>query len=88
MSQPPHTSGHGQPPVRFTIDGEPFETSDRHQTAATLLTEFAQLSPTDYDLGELHGNSPEPHVYADNDIVTIHPAARFVSLRTGPGNVE
>jgi len=79
---------HSQPPVKFTIDGEQFQTDDRSQPAATLLTAYAHLDPANYDLAELHGGSTEPKVFADDDTVHIHPGARYVSLRTGPGPVE
>ena len=69
-----------QKPVAFSIDGRPFETSDRRQTAAKLLG-LAGLDPTLFDLGELRGQRPEPIRFSDEDLVQIHPGARFVSIR-------
>lgn len=66
--------------VEFTIDGRPYETTERKQQAAALLR-LAGLEPSLYDLGELHGQRPQPVRYADTDIVEIHPGARFVSIR-------
>ncbi len=66
--------------VQFTIDGRPYETTERKQQAAALLG-LAGLDPALYDLGELHGQRPQPVRYADTDIVEIHPGARFVSIR-------
>jgi len=66
--------------VKFTIDGQPYETTERRQEAAALLR-LAGLDPALYDLGELHGKRPQPVRYADTDIVEIHPGARFVSIR-------
>lgn len=86
--KPENSKKGGPPPVEFTIDGEAFSTEDRSQLAKVLLADFAQLDPANYDLGELHGNNPEPNVFADDDTVHIHPGARYVSLRVGPGPVE
>jgi hypothetical protein len=66
--------------VSFTIDGEPFSTNKRRQRAADLLG-LAGLEPALYDLGELHGQATQPKRYGDDDIVTIHPNARYVSIR-------
>jgi hypothetical protein len=67
-------------PIRFTIDGRPYETRKRKQPAADLLR-LAGLDPTLYDLGVLRGHQPQPMRFADDDIVTIHEAERFVSIR-------
>jgi hypothetical protein len=66
--------------VPFTIDGQLFTTSDRRQPAATLLN-LAGLDPVRYDLGELHGQAGQTKRFADDEIVTIRPNARFVSIR-------
>lgn len=67
-------------PVEFKIDGQSYSTTDRRQVAAALL-ELAGLDPSLYDLGELRGQRPEPVKYRDEEIVEIHPDARFVSIR-------
>jgi hypothetical protein len=67
-------------PVEFTIDGRPYETTDRKQQAAALLR-LAGLDAAQYDLGELHGQRPQPVRYADTEVVEIHPGSRFVSIR-------
>jgi hypothetical protein len=66
--------------VPFTIDGQPFTTSDRRQPAAALL-QLAGLDPARYDLGELHGHGAQTKRFADDEVVTIRPNARFVSIR-------
>lgn len=66
--------------ITFTIDGESFTTRDRRQVAADLLR-LAGLDPTMYDLGELHGQSPQTRRFANDDVVTVRPDARFVSIR-------
>lgn len=70
----------GQPDVDFTLDGRTFSSSDRRQPAASLLRQ-AGLDPTNYDLAEIRGNSPQPYRYADSDEVHLRPGARFVSIR-------
>jgi len=67
-------------PIEFTIDGRPFTVTDPDQTAAALLR-LAGLDPCGYDLGELHGNRPEPKRYADAQRVRVQNGDRFVSIR-------
>ena len=67
--------------IPFTIDGEPFETSDLSQRASALL-ELAGLDPVQFDLAEIEGKEgPTPKRFADDDIVAITKDARFVSIR-------
>ena len=67
-------------PVEFTIDGRPYETTERRQTAADLL-QLAGLNPALYDLGELRGHGQQPVRYSGTEIVDIHQGERFVSIR-------
>lgn len=73
-------SSHGRPPIEFSIDGELHSTEDHKQTARALL-ELAGLDPSQYDLGELKGERPKPKRFEDDEEVTIHPGARYVSIR-------
>lgn len=66
--------------IPFTIDGERFISSERKRTARDLLG-LAGLDPTRYDLGELSGAHRDPRRFPDDEIVTLHPNARFVSIR-------
>lgn len=66
--------------INFTIDGRPFTVTEPDQTAAALL-ELAGLDPNGYDLGELHGNNPQPKRYSDDDKVRVQKGDRFVSIR-------
>ena len=66
--------------VPFSIDGQPFATSERRQEAAALLR-LAGLDPARYDLGELDGQSGRTKRFNDDEVVTIRPGARFVSIR-------
>ena len=55
--------------IPFTIDGQPFETSDLSQRAAALLG-LAGLDPVIFDLGELVGKErPDTKRFDDDDIV-------------------
>ena len=68
-------------PIPFTIDGQPFTSSDISQKASALLG-LAGLDPANYDLGELQGKDrPEPKSFDDDDLVVIEKDARFVSIR-------
>ncbi len=67
--------------IPFTIDGQPFTTSDIVQKASELLR-LAGLEPNIYDLGELQGKErPQTKRFADDDPVEIEKDARFVSIR-------
>jgi hypothetical protein len=65
--------------IPFTIDGQPFTTTDRRQPAAALLR-LAGLDPARYDLGELEGHGRTKR-FTDDEVVTIRPNARFVTIR-------
>ena len=68
-------------PIPFTIDGQPFATSDINQKASALLR-LAGLDPAIYDLGELQGKErPQPKRFDDDELVVIEKDARFVSIR-------
>lgn len=67
-------------PVDFTVDGRPYQTTDRRQPAAAILG-LAGLDPSLFDLGELRGHRPQPVRFTDDELVEIHPGARFVSIR-------
>ena len=80
--------GHGGPAVEFTVDGQPFKTDERDQLASAILTKYAKVDPANYELGELEGKDPQPKLFKNNEVVHIHPGARFVTVRIGPGPVE
>jgi len=75
-----HDHGHRERRIDFTIDGRPFTITDPRQTAAALL-QLAGLDPNGYDLGELHGNSPQPQKYTDDHELRVQKGDRFVSIR-------
>lgn len=66
--------------IYFTMDGQPFTTTERRQPASALL-QLAGLDPARYDLGELEGHGGKTKRFTDDEIVTIRPNARFVSIR-------
>jgi hypothetical protein len=69
-----------QRPLRFTIDGRPYSTTDHKQLAGDLLR-LAGLNPEQFDLGELRGHRPDPVRYTADTVVEIHDGARFVGIR-------
>ena len=67
--------------IPFTVDGQPYTTSDPSQTAAAILR-LAGLDPAIFDLGELEGKErPTTKRYDDDQTVIIRKDARFVSIR-------
>lgn len=67
--------------IPFTIDGDPYETTEAIQRAAALLV-LAGRDPAVFYLGEIEGKD-RPHTkrYRDDEFVEIHKDARFVSIR-------
>jgi hypothetical protein len=74
--------------IHFTVDGQPFETTDAEQQAQAILVNYAKVDPANYQLGELEGHGPEPKVFPNDQVVHIRDGARFVTVRVGPGPVE
>lgn len=74
--------------IHFTIDGQAFETDDPDQLASDLLTNYAKVSPHEYQLGELEGRDPNPRLFKSDETVHIREGARFVTVRIGPGPVQ
>lgn len=87
MSEQAVPGGHLET-VHFTIDGQPFETDDPDQLASAILANYAKVDLENYQLGELDGHDPQPKLFKSDEIVHIHPGARFVTVRIGPGPVE
>lgn len=67
-------------PVKFTIDGRPFSTTDSKQEASALLR-LAGLDPAGYDLAEVRSGHAEPKRFDDSDIVHIKDGDKFVTIR-------
>ncbi len=65
--------------IHFTIDGQPFTISERRQLASALLR-LVGLDPARYDLGELEPGGKTKR-FTGEEIVTVRPNARFVSIR-------
>ena len=71
-----------QPDVSFTIDGAPYSTSERKQTAKALLT-LAGLDPGDHDLARITGKGEVEHRFHDEDEVQLVPNGKYISVFTG-----
>ena len=74
-----------KPPKYFeiTIDGKPYEVSEKEMTAAQIL-ELAGKSPTEYYLVEIRGKK-ERISYKDkpDELVKLHPGSKFITVSTG-----
>ena len=67
------------PLLRYTLDGKPYETSDKALTAAQVLV-TGGLDPALYDLTEKHGQA-KPKQYADAETVHIQDGDVYLSVR-------
>jgi hypothetical protein len=65
--------------VRFTIDGEPFDTYDNDQTAAALLR-LAGVDPVGYDLARILPTGATES-FSDGTIVTLSDGDEFVTTK-------
>jgi hypothetical protein len=73
-------------PVRFSIDGQWYETTTRRQQVLDLLL-LAGRDPADYDLAELRQYHPVPVRYLPTTTIRIRPGAQFVAVRDQAGVV-
>lgn len=78
---PTSPAGNGRPgtEITFTIDGQVYTVSDKHQTAAALLT-LAGLAPAGYDLAEIRGPG-KTHTYEDDHPIIVKAGDAFVTVR-------
>ncbi|WP_440671829.1 multiubiquitin domain-containing protein [Clavibacter nebraskensis] len=65
--------------IRFTIDGEPFDTHDEDQTAAALLR-LAGVDPAGYDLARIL-QTGATESFSDDTIVTLTDGDEFVTTK-------
>ena len=68
--------------IPFTIDGEPYTTTEPVLSAAEILGK-AGLTPDQYDLGEIQGKSPEVTTkwYNGDERIQIAKDAKFIAKR-------
>jgi hypothetical protein len=76
-------------PITYTLDGEPYTTTDRTLTPREILSK-AGIELTAHYLVELHGNSGERTSYEGRmgDKIHMHPNMKFLALSTGPTTVS
>jgi hypothetical protein len=66
-------------PVRFSIDGKPFEVADPEQTAASLLR-LAGFDPARYDIAEVRPGE-QPKRFSGEEPVRVHDGEEFITIR-------
>jgi hypothetical protein len=69
--------------LEITIDGRPYEISEKELTAAQILGLAGKL-PAEYYLVEIRGKK-ERISYKDdlNVLVKLHPGSKFIAVSTG-----
>lgn len=83
------TPGDKPKPITYTLDDEPYTTTDTTLTPRQILTTGGVDVSTHY-LVELHGKSGERKSYQDkmDEVIQMHPNMRFLSMSTGPTPVS
>ena len=81
------------PPVKthtteFTIDGEPFSTTEKKLTARQILTDYAHADPATTYLIWVHGREQTPYETNPDDPIEIHNKQVFITAATGPTPVS
>jgi hypothetical protein len=74
-----------KPPKSFeiTIDGPPYEVSEKELTAAQILG-LAGKVPAEYYLVEIRGKKERTSYKDDpNSTVRLHPGSKFITVSTG-----
>jgi len=74
-----------KPPKSFeiTIDGQPYEVSEKELTAAQILG-LAGKPPTEYYLVEIRGKKERISYKDDPNVrVKLHPGSKFITVSTG-----
>ena len=74
--------------IEFTIDGEPFKTSERDLTPRQLLEGYAHLDPSTHYLIWVHGRSQESFEGRLDDVIHVHEHQTFITAATGPTPVS
>jgi len=84
---PQQPSGTATKTIEFTVDGEPFTTTDHDMTAEAILALVRKSFPDHY-LVEIKGQRERKEYMDPADVVHVHPGSKFVSVSTGPTPVS
>lgn len=73
------SAAHGPPPISFTVNGHPIETTDRSLTVRAILT-LAELDPEAHYLVEQHGDGKEIEYRNLDQEIRLRPHQAFLAF--------
>jgi hypothetical protein len=76
--------------IRFTVDGEPYETTERELTPNEILKRFAGKDPSTHYLVQIQGQGHHPISFQDkgDEPIKLHNEMKFQVVSTGPTPVS
>jgi hypothetical protein len=78
---------HGGPTFDFTVDGEPFSTSE-HVLTPTQIMQIAAIDPATHYIVEIHGHDQHSYEGQPNAEIHMHEHAKFIANSSGPTPVS
>lgn len=73
--------------IKYEVDGEPQQTTDRVLTASVILVN-AKLDPSTHYLIQIEGQHQESYKDHPNQQIHMHENMKFISIYTGPTPVS
>lgn len=74
--------------VAFTIDGEPFTTTEKALTARELLADYIHLDPATHYLIWVHGREQTSYEGDPDAVIELHEKQVFITASLGPTPVS
>jgi hypothetical protein len=74
--------------IEFSIDGDPYSTTEKTLTARQLLSEFSKLDPASHYLIQVEGRHQESYADHPDDPIHLHPKQKFITAASGPTPVS
>ena len=74
--------------IHFTVDGEPYETTERELTPNEIIRQFAKMDPVTHYLVQIQGNHKESFQGKGDIPIKMHNEMNFQVISTGPTPVS
>ncbi len=94
MSTQPHEDAGAAPgqgrahEIHFTVDGEPYESTQRELTPNEIIKRFAQKDPATHYLVQIEGHHQESYKDKGDVPIKMHDGMKFQVISTGPTPVS
>lgn len=74
--------------IAFTIDGDPYSTSDRVLTPRQILTDYAKVDPASHYLIQVEGREQMSYETQPDEPIHMHEHQTFITAAVGPTPVS